>query len=70
MITSSIQHTYWKPVNSGQSGILYGVAALDDTHAWIVGAGGVILFFDGTSWVEQESNLSTDLLQHIFPRCK
>jgi photosystem II stability/assembly factor-like uncharacterized protein len=57
---------FWKPVNSGQSGILYGVAALDDTHAWIVGAGGVILFFDGTSWVEQESNLSTDLYSTYF----
>jgi photosystem II stability/assembly factor-like uncharacterized protein len=52
---------YWKAVNSGQTGILYGAAVLDDTHAWVVGAGGVILFFDGTSWVEQESNLSTDL---------
>jgi len=52
---------FWKQVNSGQSGILYGVAALDDNHAWIVGAGGVVLFFDGTSWVEQESNISTDL---------
>jgi photosystem II stability/assembly factor-like uncharacterized protein len=57
---------FWKPVNSGQSGILYGVAALDDTHAWIVGAGGVILFFDGNSWVEQESNLSTDLYSTYF----
>jgi photosystem II stability/assembly factor-like uncharacterized protein len=57
---------FWKPVNSGQSGILYGVAALDDTHTWVVGAGGVILFFDGTSWVVQESNLSTDLYSAHF----
>jgi photosystem II stability/assembly factor-like uncharacterized protein len=57
---------FWKPVNSGQSGILYGVAVLDDTHAWIVGAGGVVLFFDGTSWVEQESNVSTDLYSVQF----
>jgi photosystem II stability/assembly factor-like uncharacterized protein len=57
---------YWKSANSGQSGIFYGVAALDDTHAWIAGAAGVILFFDGTSWVEQESNISTDLYDISF----
>jgi photosystem II stability/assembly factor-like uncharacterized protein len=52
---------FWKPVTSGQSGTLYGVAALDDTHVWIVGAGGVVLFFDGTAWAEQESNSTKDL---------
>lgn len=57
---------YWKATNSGQSGIFYGVAALDDTHAWIVGAAGVILFYDGSSWVEQESNISTDLYDLSF----
>ena len=57
---------FWKPVNSGQSGILYGVAALDENHAWIVGAGGIVLFFDGTSWVEQESNSTKDLYSVHF----
>lgn len=57
---------YWNAVNSGQSGIFYGVAVVDDTHAWVVGANGVILYFNGTSWVEQESNLSTDLYSVHF----
>lgn len=57
---------YWNAVNSGQSGNLSGVAVVDETHAWVVGAGGVVLFFDGTSWVEQESNLSTDLYSVHF----
>jgi hypothetical protein len=57
---------YWNAVNSGQSGNLFGAAALDDTHAWILGAGGLILFFDGTSFVEQESNISTDLYNADF----
>lgn len=57
---------FWKMSNSGQTGILYSVFTLDSTHAWIVGAGGVILFFDGTSWNEQESTVSTDLNDAAF----
>jgi photosystem II stability/assembly factor-like uncharacterized protein len=57
---------FWKPENSGQTGTLYSASVVDDTHSWIVGAGGVILFNDGTSWTEQESNLSTDLYGVYF----
>jgi photosystem II stability/assembly factor-like uncharacterized protein len=57
---------FWKPSVSNQTVTLYGVSVVDDTHAWIVGAGGLVLFNDGTSWVEQESNLSTDLYSVNF----
>jgi hypothetical protein len=52
---------YWNAVESGQTGIIYAIEVLDATHAWAVGAGGMILFFDGTTWVEQESTISNDL---------
>ena len=32
------------------------VSALDATHVWAVGHGGMIMFYDGTSWEPQESN--------------
>jgi photosystem II stability/assembly factor-like uncharacterized protein len=57
---------YWKPVNSGQSGIIYSSAIVDENHAWLVGASGLVLFFDGVTWTEQESNLSTDILDVHF----
>jgi len=58
---------YWKQVNSGQTKIFNGVAAVDDTHAWVVGASGVVLFFNGTSWATQTSTVSADLYSvHFF----
>ena len=52
---------YWKSLATGQTDNLFYVDIVDDTHAWVVGAGGLILFFDGTSWTEQESNTNNDL---------
>ncbi len=57
---------YWKSIASGQTGILYSLDILDETHAWIAGAGGVILFYDGTTWTEQESNTNNDLYSVDF----
>lgn len=57
---------YWNTVEAGQTGTMYGVAVVDATHAWIVGAAGVVVFFDGTSFVEQESNITSDLYDVSF----
>jgi hypothetical protein len=57
---------YWSIVNSGATANLFSLAVVDDTHAWAVGAGGLVLFYDGTSWSEQESTLSTDLYDVYF----
>ncbi len=40
---------------------LRGVSAVDETHVWAVGAGGTILFYDGTSWTAQASGTTDDL---------
>ena len=41
---------------------LRGVMALDSSHVWAVGHGGSMLFYDGTSWTEQESGTAETLL--------
>jgi photosystem II stability/assembly factor-like uncharacterized protein len=57
---------YWRIATPVTSGILNSVDVVDDTHAWAVGAGGVVLFFDGTSWAVQESNTTSDLYTVSF----
>jgi photosystem II stability/assembly factor-like uncharacterized protein len=57
---------FWKPINSGLTSNLSGVSVVDETHSWIVGQGGLILFNDGNSWTEQESTLSTDIYSVSF----
>jgi hypothetical protein len=52
---------FWKSIGSGTTSKLYGVSVVDQTHTWIVGAGGLVLSYDGTTFTEQESNISTDL---------
>jgi hypothetical protein len=72
-ITGLIEYDYqfdtvyfWKTMATGQTANLSGVAVVDETHAWSVGAGGIVLVYNGTSWAEQESNLSTDLYSVSF----
>ncbi len=57
---------YWKAMPSGQTSNLFSVSVVDESHAWAVGAGGIALFYDGSSWVEQESSISTDLYNVRF----
>lgn len=57
---------YWNMVDVGQSGTIYALEVLDETHAWAVGAGGIIVFFDGTTWVEQVSTTTNDLYSVDF----
>ena len=37
------------------------VLALNESHLWAVGNGGSMIFYDGTSWAEQESGLAETL---------
>lgn len=52
---------FWKSVSSGFSFNQTGIYVLDDTHTWVVGAGGHIIFNDGTGWNEQTSDVTSDL---------
>jgi len=52
---------FWESMSSGQFAKFFDVAVVDASHSWFVGLGGVIFFYDGMTWTEQESNLSTDL---------
>lgn len=52
---------FWKTIESPVASNLTAVSVVDDTHAWLVGAGGKILFFDGASLTEQTSPVTTDL---------
>ncbi|HNQ82148.1 MAG TPA: T9SS type A sorting domain-containing protein [Bacteroidales bacterium] len=57
---------YWNTMSSGITTILYDVATVDETHAWAVGAGGKVLFFDGNSWTAQTSSVTVDLYDVHF----
>jgi photosystem II stability/assembly factor-like uncharacterized protein len=57
---------YWESISSGQTVPFYGISVIDDTHSWMVGKGGLILFYDGTTWTEQESNIDKDLTSVYF----
>ena len=46
---------------SGVTGELDSIYAADATHAWAVGAGGVILFYNGTNWTPQSSGTTVKL---------
>ncbi len=57
---------YWKGVSSGLTTALNAVAVVDDSHAWLVGAGGKITFWDGVSFSNQASGITQDLLAVNF----
>ena len=48
----------WTLQQSGVDVELFDVSALDPSHAWAVGASGMILFYDGSTWTPQASGLS------------
>ncbi len=50
----------WEVQLSGAE-TLYGVDALDAGHVWAVGAGGTILFYNGSSWTAQNSGTTKHL---------
>jgi photosystem II stability/assembly factor-like uncharacterized protein len=54
------QKHQWKQRLLGAGKDLYDIFVLDASHVWAVGAGGTIIFYDGTSWSEPiESNPKT-----------
>jgi photosystem II stability/assembly factor-like uncharacterized protein len=58
----------WIPQVSGTEYSLNDVWALDENHAWAVGASGTILFYDGTAWREdpQSRQITQELLWSVF----
>jgi photosystem II stability/assembly factor-like uncharacterized protein len=57
---------FWKSVNTGTTSNLFSVSVVDENNAWLFGAGGLILYYDGIAWTEQESTLSTDIYGSNF----
>lgn len=57
---------FWKPFPTNQTANLLGVAVVDESHAWFVGAGGKVLFYDGAAITEQASGVTIDLLGVSF----
>jgi len=53
---------FWSDVSGFTDEDLFDAAALSADQAWMVGAKGLILFWDGLEWSEVESNTSDDLL--------
>jgi photosystem II stability/assembly factor-like uncharacterized protein len=52
---------FWENLSGATGDDLFDAAALSADQAWMVGEKGLILFWDGTEWTEQESNTSDDL---------
>lgn len=58
--------SFWSPVISGTTANILGSCVLNDTAAWLVGAGGKVLFFDGSAFTEQASGVTSDLASVSF----
>lgn len=51
----------FKPMDIDTTEPIASISPLDDSHLWAVGGKGTILFFDGSSWKNQESFVTVDL---------
>lgn len=51
----------WNTAVSGVTALLNSTFVLNESDIWAVGAGGVIIHFDGTSWIQVESGVSANL---------
>ena len=51
----------WNIENTETTDDFNGAFTLDDSHAWIVGEGGMIKFYDGTSWADQDGGTAENL---------
>jgi photosystem II stability/assembly factor-like uncharacterized protein len=72
-VTGIIEYDYqfdtlgpWEQLMVPAKATLNDAAAADETHGWIVGPGGLILFYDGMELTEQASGTSDDLLGVFF----
>lgn len=57
--TDSFRWSWQNPLPQGND--LSSVSAADAAHAWAVGRGGTILFFNGSAWSRRESPTTNDL---------
>ena len=55
----------WKVENAETTNDILGTFSLDDSHSWVVGEGGLIKFYDGTSWTDQDGG-TTENLNAVF----
>lgn len=55
----------WEAVNSGTENNINATFILDENNMWAAGANGLILYFDGTSWIPAESG-STATLNGLY----
>jgi hypothetical protein len=51
----------WSAQTANTANNLNGIAAVDSSHVWAVGATGTILFYNGTSWATQTSGSANNL---------
>ena len=56
----------WEIVEVPVTGVLNAAYAVDENNGWMVGAGGTVLYYDGTSIAEQTSNTTKDLMAVFF----
>ncbi|MFA5419073.1 MAG: YCF48-related protein, partial [Bacteroidales bacterium] len=62
-----IDTTYaWKNANSGVTENLNSVFVVNEADIWAVGAGGLVIHFDGTSWTTVQSGVSVTLNDVYF----
>lgn len=57
---------FWEQVSVPVTGNLTAAFTIDEGHAWIVGAGGKVVYFDGTTYTEQTSSTTKDLAGVFF----
>ncbi|MCF8369362.1 MAG: T9SS type A sorting domain-containing protein [Bacteroidales bacterium] len=58
---------FWRKINQTlTTDNLFASYYLDDNNVWAVGAGGTILYYDGTSWAEQTNPSTEDLFAIDF----
>ncbi|NOX86312.1 MAG: T9SS type A sorting domain-containing protein [Chlorobi bacterium] len=56
----------WNVGNTETTDDILGAFLLDDNHAWIVGEGGLIKFYDGVSWSDQDGGTTENLNSAFF----
>ncbi len=51
----------WNVGNTETSDDILGAFVVDETHAWVVGEGGMVKFYDGASWADQDGGTTENL---------
>lgn len=57
---------FWKSIPTGLTTNMFAASSVDENNAWIAGAGGLILFYDGSALTQQTSGTSNDFYGVFF----